>query len=64
MKYLWKFFEYGYLIIAVIFGVETFLNWNVDRNRAYMLLGFTFVAVFMYFFRKRFRKRLEERKKN
>lgn len=64
MKYLWKFFEYGYLIIAVIFGVETVLNWNIDRNRAYMLLAFTVVAVFMYFFRKRFRKRFEERKKN
>jgi len=59
MQNLWKIFEYGYLIIAIVFGAETVLNWNTDRERAYLLAGFSVLAVFMYFFRRRFRKRRE-----
>ncbi len=59
MQNIWKIFEYGYLIIAIVFGVETVLKWNDDRERAYLLAGFTLVAIFMYFFRRRFRKRRE-----
>jgi len=61
MSKLWKIFEYGYLIIAVVFCVETVLKWNTDRERAYLLLIFAVLAVFMYFFRKRFRSRIEKR---
>jgi hypothetical protein len=63
MNKIWKIFEYGYLIIAVVFIVETILNWNVDRQRAYILLLFSVVAIFMYFFKKRFRSRIEKRNK-
>ncbi|HSQ45966.1 MAG TPA: LPXTG cell wall anchor domain-containing protein [Lutibacter sp.] len=59
MQNIWKIFEYGYLIIAIVFGVETVLKWNDDRERAYLLAGFTLLAIFMYFFRRRFRKRRE-----
>lgn len=63
MQKVWKIFEYGYLIIAIVFIVETVLNWNENREKAYLLLGFSIVAVFMYFFRKRFRKKIEKRDK-
>ncbi|MBE0423296.1 MAG: LPXTG cell wall anchor domain-containing protein [Lutibacter sp.] len=59
MQKIWKIFEYGYLIIAIVFGVETVLKWSEDRERAYLLAGFALVAIFMYFFRRRFRKRRE-----
>ncbi|MBP8792499.1 MAG: hypothetical protein KBE41_00185 [Lutibacter sp.] len=61
MNKLWKIFEYGYLVIAVVFFVETVLKWNVDRERAYLLLLFGVVSVFMYFFKKRFRTKIENR---
>jgi len=64
MQNLWKIFEYGYLVIAVVFGVETILNWNTDRERAYLLAGFSILAVFMYFFRRRFRKKRENPNNN
>ena len=63
MNKIWKIFEYGYLVIAVVFIYETIITWNVDRSRAYMLLLFAVVAIFMYFFRKRFRARIEKRNK-
>lgn len=63
MGKIWKIFEYGYLIVAIVFIVETVINWNDNRERAYLFLLFSVVAVFMYFFKKRFRKRLENRNK-
>jgi len=57
-----KIFEFGYLIVAIIFLVEAFSNWVEDRNRAYMMLLFSVLAVFMYFFRKRFRKKMDNNK--
>lgn len=59
MQNLWKIFEYGYLVIAIVFSVETVLKWNEDRERAYLLAGFSILAIFMYFFRRRFRKKRE-----
>ena len=62
MQRVFKIFEYGYLFIAVIFVIETVLNWSTNRERAYLFLGFSVLAIFMYFFKKKFRKRVENRK--
>ncbi|WP_111706485.1 hypothetical protein [Lutibacter citreus] len=63
MKTISKIFEYGYLVVAVIFLVEAVLNWNTDRSKSYLQLIFAVLAVFMYFFRKKFRARIENRNK-
>lgn len=63
MQKIWKIFEYGYLMIAIIFIFETVTNWNTDREKAYLLLLFSVLAIFMYFFRKRFRKKRENSNK-
>lgn len=63
MRKIQKIFEYGYLLVAIVFIVEIVLNWNDNRERAYMFLIFSGLAVFMYFFKKRFRKKLENRNK-
>jgi uncharacterized membrane protein len=64
MNKIYKIFEYGYLIIAIVFIVETVLSWNVDREKAYLMLLFAVVAIFMYFFKRRFRNRIQNRNKN
>lgn len=61
MRGISKIFEFGYLIIAIVFLVETVLRWNEDRTSAYMMLFFSVLAVFMYFFRKRFRKKMDNK---
>jgi hypothetical protein len=38
-------------------------KWSGDRNGAYLSLFFAVLAVFMFFFRKKFRKRFEDRGK-
>lgn len=60
MKLL-KLFQYAYLVIAALFVYEAITKWNTDRNRAYIGLLFSALAIFMFFFRKRFRKKFEDR---
>ncbi|MCG2419260.1 hypothetical protein K8089_09515 [Aequorivita sp. F47161] len=60
---VYRFFEYAYLIIAAFFAYETVQNWNSQPNRAYLFLFFVVLAVFMFFFKRNFRKKIEERNK-
>ena len=62
MKLL-KFFQYAYIAFAILFLYEAIISWNSDRNRSYMSLFFVALAVFMFFFRKRFRKKFEEQRR-
>ena len=50
MSKYFKFFEIAYLVIAVVFIVETVLRWNSEREKAYIFLAFSVLAIFMYFF--------------
>jgi len=60
MAKYFKFFEIAYLVIAIIFIVETVLRWNSEPNKAYIFLAFAVLAIFMYFFRKKYRKRFQK----
>lgn len=63
MAKYFKFFEIAYLVIAIIFLVEAIMRWNSEPNKAYIFLAFSVLAVFMYFFRKKYRKRFENHEK-
>ena len=56
-----RIIEYGYLLVSIVFAVETVISWNEDRERGYLMMAFSILAVFMYFFKRRFRKKLESR---
>jgi len=64
MSRYYKIIEIIYLIVAVVFIFEAYLNWNIEPQKAYIYLAFSALAVFMYFFRKKFRKKFEKEKKN
>lgn len=57
-----RYTEYIYLVIAVLAAYETFSQWNVARERAYLFLFFTIISVGMFLFRRTYRKRFEKRK--
>ena len=63
MKRIYKFIEYGYLLVSIILLIETILHWNSNRQKAYIFLVFSMLAIFMYFFKKHFRKRIENNDK-
>lgn len=58
-----KFFEYAYLAFAVFFIFEAVRNWNGPGDKKYLFLGIAVLAVFMFFFKRRFRKKMEQRNK-
>ncbi len=58
----YKISEIIYWVIATISIIEVFLNWNSNRNRAYIFIGFGFLSVLMALFRKHYRKKFYKRK--
>ncbi|MDY2587301.1 hypothetical protein [Winogradskyella aquimaris] len=61
---IFKIFQYAYIIFAVLFLWDAIENWSVDRSRSYMSLFFVALAIFMFFFRKRFAQRFQDRNKD
>ncbi len=60
---IYKVVEYLYLVMAVFFAYEAIKNWSENPTRAYLFLAFVGVSIFMFFFRRNFRKKMEERNK-
>ena len=52
-------FQYAYLVFAVLFAYDAITS----PNRRVMSGILAALAIFMFFFRKRFRKKFEERNK-
>lgn len=63
MMKLSKFFEFAYLVAAAFFIFETVRMWNEERSRAYLFIFLAVIALFMFFFRRRFRRKYENRRK-
>lgn len=61
MKFF-KLFEIAYLVIAVISIYEVVANWNTERDRSYIFMVFAVISVFMFFFRRYYRKKFQRRK--
>jgi hypothetical protein len=60
MKYL-KFTQYIYLVAAVLFMARAIGDWSDKREQAYIYIGVAVVAIFMFFFRRKFTKKFEAR---
>jgi hypothetical protein len=63
MNKFWKFLQYGYLIIAVIFLIEAIIAWKDDINKALFMLGFSIFILLIFFFKRKFRKKIEKKNK-
>lgn len=60
MKYF-RIFEIVYLIIAVLASIETYREWNTNRQSAYIFLFFAVLSLFMFLFRRHYRKKFQSR---
>lgn len=63
MNNIWKFLQYGYLIIALILLVEAIIEWKDDQNEAIFMLGLSIFISLIFFFKRNFRKKIEKRNK-
>lgn len=63
MNKIWKFFQYGYLVVALIFLVEAITKWKDDQQKALLMLGFSIFITLIFFLKRHFRKKIEKRNK-
>ncbi|MEA1785599.1 hypothetical protein U1E44_05820 [Arenibacter sp. GZD96] len=59
-----RYTEYLYLVIAVISFYKLFELWNTDRDKSYMFVFFALVSLGMFLFRRNYRKKFEQRKRD
>jgi len=59
-----KIFEFIYLGIFFLSAYEIITSWSVDRNRAYLFLIFAVVSIFMFFFRRKYRRKFQKHNQN
>ena len=60
---IYRLFEYGYIAMAGFSVYLVLTNWEENRQRAYMFIIFSVVAVGMYLFKRWFRKNMKNRSK-
>jgi len=58
-----KISEIVYLLIFIIASIDYFFGSNDEPNRKNILLIFALVSLFMFFFRRFYRKKIEKRNK-
>ncbi|CAL2084208.1 hypothetical protein [Tenacibaculum sp. 190524A02b] len=61
MNTLWKYLQYGYLIVGVIFFIEGILKFNSDRTQAFIMFGFAIFITLIFFFKRHFRRKVTNR---
>jgi len=60
---IFRFFELAYLAITCFFLYQAYEDWGIEESRSILYLGFAGIAVFMYFFKRNFRKRFDANNK-
>ncbi len=59
-----RYTEYLYAIVAIFSVYRIFTDWSTDRDMAYIFIFFTVISTGMFFFRRNYRKKFEQREKN
>tara|TARA_R110002126_G_scaffold254190_4_gene397325 strand:- start:1548 stop:1757 length:210 start_codon:yes stop_codon:yes gene_type:complete len=59
-----RYTEYLYIIVAGFSIFRIFTDWNTDRNMAYLFIFFAIVSIGMFLFRRNYRKKFEQRKRD
>ncbi|WP_299012626.1 hypothetical protein [uncultured Polaribacter sp.] len=60
MNKLWKFFQYGYLILAVICFVEGIIKFTENNYvTGSILIGTAVLVTILFLVKRRFRKRIQ-----
>jgi len=61
---IYQLFEYAYIVMAAFSIYLVTTHWEANRGKAYMFIFFAILAVFMFFFKRKFRKMTQQRKKD
>ncbi|TMM59473.1 hypothetical protein FEE95_08640 [Maribacter algarum] len=58
-----RYTEYLYLFVAIFSLYKITQVWNTDRNYAYLFVFFAVASIGMFLFRRKYRKRFEQRQR-
>ncbi len=58
-----KILEIGYLVIAIVFFINSVTTYSTNKSKALVFGAFAIMATFMYFFKRKFRKKWFENNK-
>ena len=61
---IYQLFEYAYIVMAAFSIYLVTTHWEANRGKAYMFIFFAILAVFMFFFKRKFRKMTQQRNKD
>lgn len=64
MMKIFRFFELAYIAIMFFFLYQAYVEWGKEDSRSILYICFAGVAIFMYFFKRKFRKKFDSDKKN
>lgn len=56
-----KVIEWGYLIVGIVFLVQVYENWGIDKERSMVSGLMAALAFFMFVFKRRFRQKRQEK---
>lgn len=59
-----RYTEYLYLGVFFFSLYRIFTDWNLDRQNAYLFVFFALVSIGMFLFRRNYRKKFEQRKRD
>lgn len=62
MNYL-KYTQYVYLVFAIFFLYEGISKWNDSENKPWLHFMIAAMAIFMFFFRRKFANKFNDRNK-
>jgi hypothetical protein len=60
MNYL-KYTQYIYLVAAIFFAIRAAEIWGQDTDEHFLFLGIAILPVVMFFFRRKFAKKFEDK---
>ena len=59
-----RYTEYLYVIVAGFSIYRIITDWNTDRSMAYFFIFFAVILIGMFLFRRNYRKKFEQRKRD
>jgi membrane protein implicated in regulation of membrane protease activity len=59
-----RYTEYLYLAVAAVSIYKIATLWAIDPKETYIFIFFAVVSIAMFLFRRKYRKRFEQRKKD
>jgi positive regulator of sigma E activity len=59
-----KYTQYAYLVAGVILLIDGVMKLNAADKNAYLIMAMGVVAIGLFFFRRKFAKKFEDRNKN